>query len=68
MSETTIVLGPGRAAGLLRRNDWYRRSVGTCATCNGKRYVHRLDHRNGFCLDCLERSRVLDEDDIGGES
>ncbi|MGE0400451.1 MAG: hypothetical protein AB7T06_27315 [Kofleriaceae bacterium] len=42
--------------------------VGTCSTCDGKRYVFGFDEPTGFCQDCIARSRVLEDDDIGGES
>lgn len=68
MSEPTIYLALGRTAGMLRRNDRERRVVGTCSTCDGKRYVFGFDEPTGFCQDCIARSRVLEDDDIGGES
>jgi hypothetical protein len=40
--------------------------VRRCATCKGNRNVRRFDHA-GFCGVCLDRSRVDDDDDLGGE-
>jgi hypothetical protein len=39
-----------------------------CSTCKGKRDLLTLQRGDGFCRDCLDRSRVLDSDDLGGES
>jgi len=36
----------------------------SCASCQGDGQDHELV---GFCPDCLERSRVIAADDIGGE-
>ena len=63
MSETRIVLGLGPSAALLWRHDRNRRSIEPCPACSGKH-----DGDAGFCADCLDRSRILDDDDIGGES
>lgn len=68
MSEPTIFVELGHAGAMLWHNDPYRRSVSKCATCGGKRQTHVFDRHSGFCADCLERSRTLDRDDIGGES
>jgi hypothetical protein len=67
MTETRIVFGLGQTAAL-RRHDRNRRPVQPCATCSGKRDVGVVDRDLGFCGDCLERSRIVDDDDIGGES
>jgi hypothetical protein len=68
MSETTIFLGLGHTAAILWHHDHHRRSQRKCATCGGKREILALDRDFGFCTDCVERSRVLDGDDVGGES
>jgi hypothetical protein len=68
MSETRFVdLGP--SAVMLWCHDRNRGSVQRrCATCDGKRDVSMFDRDTGFCVGCLDRSRVVDADDIGGES
>jgi hypothetical protein len=68
MSETRIFLGLGQTAALLWNHDHDRRSVSKCGTCGGLRQFLAVDRRAGFCEDCLERSRSVDADDIGGES
>jgi hypothetical protein len=62
-----IVLDLNQAAALLWHQAHNRRWVSKCATCDGKR-VLAVDREAGFCGDCLERSRILDGDDLGGES
>lgn len=70
MSETRILLGLGQAAALLWHPDHQRRSVSKCATCGGLRRLElrAVSRDAGFCGECLERSRSVDGDDIGGES
>jgi hypothetical protein len=63
-----IVLNLGQAAALLWHHATDRRSASKCATCDGKRAVLAVDRGVGFCGDCLERSRIIDGDDLGGES
>jgi hypothetical protein len=67
MSETRIFLGLGQTAAQLWHHDHDRRSVSKCATCGGRRQL-AVGPDVGFCEDCLERSRIVDADDIGGES
>ncbi len=66
MSETTVFLGLGNAAALLWHHAHPLRSLSKCATCGGKREI--LDRDAGFCEVCIDRSRSLDGEDIGGES
>jgi hypothetical protein len=33
----------------------------------GNRAVGKFDDGTGFCRECLDRSRIDDDDDIGGE-
>jgi hypothetical protein len=68
MSETRIVDGVGETAALLWSHDRSRAPVWRCATCNVRRNLHAIARDTGFCGDCLDRSRVLESDDIGGES
>ena len=68
MTETRIFLALGQAAGLLWHHDHDRRSVSKCATCACKRAAFGIARDTGFCGDCLDRSRVREDDDIGGES
>ena len=68
MTETRIFVGLGQVATLLWHYDRDRRSVSRCATCGGKRKLLALDRDAGFCGGCLDRSRLRDGDDIGGES
>jgi hypothetical protein len=69
MRETGIVLMIARPA----RPPAYRghrtraSGVEACATCKGNRDVGKLGLHAGFCHDCLDRSRIVDADDIGGE-
>jgi hypothetical protein len=70
MSETGIVVMHGPVARPLE----YRRprnhvSRGKrCATCKGNRGVGKFEDYAGFCRECLDRSRIVAGDDIGGES
>lgn len=38
-----------------------------CAACHSDRHIRQLDEYVGFCRDCLYRSRVFVEDELGGE-
>lgn len=42
--------------------------VGTCGTCRSVHELRKLERYAGFCHDCLDRSRIDGDDDIGGES
>jgi hypothetical protein len=42
--------------------------VKRCATCKGHRGVGTFEDCAGFCRECLDRSRIVVDDDIGGES
>lgn len=68
MSETGIVLVRTRMTGLIAYLGRNSIRVRACATCHGARELRKLDHNVGFCRDCLDRSRIVAEDDIGGES
>jgi hypothetical protein len=69
MTEPIVLdLGLGQAAALLWHHAHDRRSVSKCATCDGERAILAVDREAGFCGDCLDRSRILDGDDLGGES
>jgi hypothetical protein len=63
-----MFLGLGQTAALLWHHDHDRRSVSKCATCGVGREFLAVGRDVGFCEDCLERSRIVDGDDIGGES
>jgi hypothetical protein len=39
----------------------------SCASCQGDGQDHEPDEVVGFCPDCIERSRFVADDDIGGE-
>jgi hypothetical protein len=68
MTEPRTFLGREETAALLWHRDHDRRSVSRCATCNGRRDLLAADRSAGFCGGCLDRSRNIDDDDIGGES
>lgn len=39
-----------------------------CSACQSHRRVRKLDEHIGFCRDCLDRSRVVADYDLGGEA
>jgi hypothetical protein len=45
-----------------------RARVRACGTCGSVRAVRKLGHYAGFCHDCLDRSRIDADDELGGES
>lgn len=67
--EAGFVLMRARAARPLAYRGHRNRVSGVepCATCKGHRDVGRLGRNAGFCYECLDRSRIVDDDDIGGE-
>lgn len=68
MSETGIVLVRTGMAGLIAYLGRNSLQVRVCGTCHGVREVRKPDRDVGFCHDCLDRSRIVGDDDIGGES
>jgi hypothetical protein len=68
MSETGIVLVRQGVTGLIAYLSRNRVRVRACGTCRSVREVRKLERYTGFCHDCLDRSRVDADDDIGGES
>jgi hypothetical protein len=66
MSETRTGLSLGEMTALLWRHERNRVPIWRCATCDVNR-PRRGARDIGFCGDCLDRSRVLDGDDLGGE-
>ena len=70
MSETGIVVMQGPTARPLEYRRIRNRVWGLkrCATCDGNRGVGQFVRDAGFCRECLDRSRIVVDDDIGGES
>lgn len=70
MSETATVVMYGPTAGRPHHRPTRNRvsAVKKCATCKGNRNVGTFEDCAGFCRDCLDRSRIVVDDDIGGES
>lgn len=60
---------PGSPTRALRHRGDRNRASGAeaCATCAIDLDVRKLDRHAGFCHECLDRSRISDDDDLGGE-
>ena len=68
MSGTGIVLVRHGMSGLIAYLGRNRMRARACGTCLSVREVRKLERNVGFCHDCLDRSRIDVDDDIGGES
>ena len=68
MSGTGIVLVRQGISGLIAYLGRNRVRVRACGTCHSAREVRKLERYVGFCHECLDRSRIAADDDIGGES
>jgi hypothetical protein len=68
MSEAGILISARAVHPLAYRgNHSLGLGVRACATCKGYRDVGEFDRDTGLCHACLDRSRIDEDDDLGGE-
>jgi hypothetical protein len=68
MSGTEIVLVRRGVSGLIAYLGRNSERVQACGTCHTGCEFRKRERYVGFCHDCLDRSRIAADDDIGGES